>query len=83
MVTVNFPASLAHIAGPSVVVREAVSNVGQLIQALDRLAPGMARELDDPLYNIAINQEILLHSVDARPVSDGDVVEIIPSIAGG
>ena len=82
-VTVNFPASLSHMAGQSVVVRESVSNVGQLIQALERLAPGMAKELDDPLYNIAINQEILLHSVDARPVNDGDVVEIIPSIAGG
>jgi molybdopterin converting factor small subunit len=82
-VTVNFPASLSHLAGQSVVVRESVSNVGQLIQALERLAPGMAKELDDPLYNIAINEEILLHSVDSRPVNDGDVVEIIPSIAGG
>ena len=82
-VTVNFPASLSHLAGQSVVVRESVSNVGQLIQALDRLAPGMAKELDDPLYNIAINQELLLHSVDSRPVNDGDVVEIVPSIAGG
>ena len=82
-VTVNFPASLSHLAGQSVIVRESVSNIGQLIQALDRIAPGMARELDDPLYNIAINQEIMLHSVDSRPVSDGDVVEIIPSLAGG
>jgi molybdopterin converting factor small subunit len=82
-VTVNFPASLSHLAGQSVIVRESVSNIGQLIQALDRLAPGMAKELDDPLYNIAINEEILLHGVDARPVKDGDVVEVIPSIAGG
>ena len=82
-VTVNFPASLAHLAGQSVVVRESVSNIGQLVQALDRIAPGMARELDDPLYNFAINQEIFLHSVDSRPVNDGDVVEIVPSIAGG
>ena len=82
-VTVNFPASLSHLAGQSVVVRESVSNIGQLIEALDRIAPGMARELDDPLYNIAINQEIMLHSVDSRPVNDGDVVEIIPSLAGG
>ena len=82
-VTVNFPASLSHLAGQSVIVRESVSNIGQLIQALDRIAPGMARELDDPLYNIAINQEIMLHSVDSRPVNDGDVVEIIPSLAGG
>ena len=82
-VTVNFPASLSHLAGQSVVVRESVSNIGQLVEALDRIAPGMARELDDPLYNFAINQEIMLHSVDSRPVNDGDVVEIIPSIAGG
>jgi molybdopterin converting factor small subunit len=82
-ITVNFPASLSHLAGQSVIVRESVSNIGQLIQALDRIAPGMARELDDPLYNIAINQEIMLHSVDSRPVNDGDVVEIVPSIAGG
>jgi molybdopterin converting factor small subunit len=82
-VTVNFPASLSHIAGQSVIVRESVSNIGQLIEALERLAPGMAKELDDPLYNIAVNQEIMLHSVDSRPVKDGDVVEIIPSIAGG
>ena len=82
-VVVNFPASLSHLAGQSVIVRESVSNIGQLIQALERLAPGMAKELDDPLYNIAINQEILLHSVDSRPVKDGDIVEVIPSIAGG
>ena len=82
-VTVNFPASLSHLAGQSVIVRESVSTVGQLVQALDRLVPGMAKELDDPLYNIAINEEILLHSVDARPVKDGDIVEVIPTMAGG
>lgn len=83
MITVNFPAALHPLAGPSMLVRESVSTVGQLIQALDRLAPGLAKELDDPLYNIAINDEILLHSVDARAVKDGDVVEVIPSMAGG
>ena len=39
--------------------------------------------LDDPLYNIAVNDELLLHNVDAREVRDGDVIEIIPSMAGG
>ena len=82
-VTVNFPASLSHFAGQSVIVRDSVANLGQLVQALDRIAPGLAKELDDPLYNFAINQEILLHGVDSRPVSDGDVVEIIPSMSGG
>lgn len=83
MITVNFPAALQPVSGPSVIVRESVSTVGQLIQALERLVPGIAKELDDPLYNIAINDEILLHAVDARAVKDGDVVEVIPSMAGG
>jgi molybdopterin converting factor small subunit len=83
MIVVNFPAVLHRIAGASIEVRESVSTVGQLIQALDRLKPGIARELDDPLYNIAVNDEILLHAVDAREVRDGDVVEVVPSMAGG
>jgi molybdopterin converting factor small subunit len=83
MITVNFPAALYPLAGQSVAVHESVSTVGQLITALDRLVPGLAKELDDPLYNIAVNDEILLHAVDARAVKDGDVVEVIPSMAGG
>jgi molybdopterin converting factor small subunit len=82
-ITVNLPASLHGLAGPSIVVHEAVATVGQLIQALDRRAPGLAKELDDPLYNIAVNDEILLHAVERREVRDGDTVEIIPSMAGG
>ena len=82
-ITVNFPAVLHPVAGESIVVRESVATVGQLLQALDRLKPGIGKELDDPLYNIAVNDEILLHAVDAREVRDGDVVEIIPSMAGG
>lgn len=83
MITVNFPTALQPLAGQSLLVRESVSTVGQLIQAMDRLVPGLARELDDPLYNIAVNDEILLHSVDSRSVKDGDIVEVIPSMAGG
>ena len=82
-ITVNFPAVLHPVAGECIVVREAVANVGQLLQALERLKPGIYKELDDPLYNIAVNDEILLHAVDAREVRDGDIVEIIPSMAGG
>jgi molybdopterin converting factor small subunit len=82
-ITVNFPNVLHPVAGASLIVREAVSTVGQLIEALDRLKPGLAKELDDPLYNIAVNDEILLHAVDSREVKDGDVVEVVPSMAGG
>lgn len=83
MITVNFPAALHPVSGASMTVTEPVSTVGQLLAALERQRPGLAMELDDPLYNIAINDEILLHAVDAHAVQDGDVVEIIPSLAGG
>jgi molybdopterin converting factor small subunit len=82
-ITVNFPAALHSIAGETLVVRESVATVGQLLQALERLKPGLYRELDDPLFNIAVNDEILLHGVELREVRDGDVVEIIPTMAGG
>ena len=45
--------------------------------------PGLGKELDDPLYNIAVNDELLLHAVDQRPLADGDIVEIVPTMAGG
>jgi molybdopterin converting factor small subunit len=83
LVTVNFPAALQPLSGTTLVVRESVHTIGQLVAALDRLVPGLAQELDDPLYNIAVNDELLLHNVDARAVKDGDVVEIVPSMAGG
>lgn len=82
-ITVNFPAALHGTAGQTIVVRESVTDIGQLIDALDRMAPGIKQELDDPLYNVAVNDEILLHGVNRRAVKDGDVVEIIPSMSGG
>jgi molybdopterin converting factor small subunit len=84
VVTVNLPAALQPVAGgKSLVVREDVATVGQLLQALERLAPGLGEQLDDPLYNIAVNDELLLHAVEQRPIADGDIVEVIPTMAGG
>lgn len=83
MITVNFPAAMYPLSGQSVIVHESVATVGQLIAALDRMVPGIAEQLDDPLYNIAVNDEILLHGVEARAIKDGDVVEVIPTMAGG
>lgn len=84
VVTVNFPASLQPMAGgATLIVRDSVTNVGQLLQALERLAPGLGAQLDDPLYNFAVNDELLLYAVDQRPIADGDVVEVIPTMAGG
>jgi molybdopterin converting factor small subunit len=82
-VTVHFPASLQPLTGQTLVVADPVSTIAQLVTALDRLVPGLAECLDDPLYNIAINDELLLHNVDNHCVSDGDVIEVVPTMAGG
>jgi molybdopterin converting factor small subunit len=82
-ITVNFPAALQPLVGHTVTVHDVVATVGDLLMALDRSTPGLAAQLDDPLYNIAVNDELLLHNVDRHPVADGDVVEIVPTMAGG
>ena len=82
-ITVRFPAMLHAKAGQSVVVHDAVADVAALIRALDRQVPGLAAELDDPIFNVAINDEMLLHGVAGHHLEDGDRVEFIPAIAGG
>ena len=64
-------------------VEEGVANIGQLVAALDRLRPGFRERVEDSLYNFAINDALILHGADDHPLTHGDTVEIIPTIAGG
>ena len=70
-------------AGRELTLDEQVSDLGTLLDALDRRVPGLARDLADPIYNFAVNDEMLLHGVRAHPLKDGDIVEIVPTISGG
>lgn len=82
-ITVRFPAMLHAIAGPDVTVAHPVSTIGELLPVLFLQVPGLAGHLADPIYNFAVNDELVLHGVNARPLRDGDVVELVPTIAGG
>jgi molybdopterin converting factor small subunit len=82
-VTVRFPAMLRQLAGAELRVDEPVATVGELLGALHRLVPGLEEQLNDPVYNFAVNDEMLLHGVRTHPIQDGDIVEIVPTIAGG
>ena len=82
-VTVRFPAMLHGKAGQQVTIDEPVRDVASLLLALDRKVPGLATELQDPIFNVAVNDVMLLHGVRQYPVTDGDVVEIVPTISGG
>jgi molybdopterin converting factor small subunit len=83
MVTVRFPSLLHARAGRELVIDEPVSDLGALLDVLDRRVPGLSRELADPIYNFAVNDAMLLHGVRAHPLNDGDIVEIVPTISGG
>jgi molybdopterin converting factor small subunit len=82
-ITVRFPSMLHSVAGRERIVDAEVNNLGALLAALDRLVPGISEKLADPIYNYAVNDELLLHGVQNHTVHDGDIVEIVPTISGG
>ena len=85
MITVYLPAMLrAHADGADVLtITTPVQSMSELIAALERKAPRLVRQLDDSVFNFAVNDEMLLHGVHAHPLRDGDRVEIVPAISGG
>ena len=81
-VTVRLPAMLRR--GPdTLTITEPVQSIAQLVEALGRIQPDLPAQLDDPIFNFAVNDEMLTHGVDHHPIKDGDVVEIVPAISGG
>jgi molybdopterin converting factor small subunit len=82
-VIVRLPAMLQDKAAAEVTIDEPVSDVASVYAALQRKYPALAEDLGDPIFNVAINDVMLLHGVRHHPVANGDVVELVPTIAGG
>jgi molybdopterin converting factor small subunit len=83
MITIKLPSTLTVGAGDRLEIGEPVANIAHLIDLLDRRIPGFREQLDDSVFNFAVNDEMLLHHARERMLKDGDVVEIIPTISGG
>jgi molybdopterin converting factor small subunit len=85
VITVYLPAMLRPHAGgaEAIAITAPVSTMAELLHALGRQAPRLVRQLDDSVFNFAVNDEMLLHGVEAHPIRDGDRVEIVPAISGG
>ena len=83
MITVRLPSTLGVNPSDTLEVHERVSSIRELIDVLDRRIPGFREQLDDSVFNFAVNDEMLLHRARDRALADGDVVEIIPTISGG
>ena len=82
-ITVRLPPMLRRDGSDTLIISERVRTIGELVGALGRAQPHLAAQLDDTIFNFAVNDEMLIHGVDDHPVSDGDVVEIVPAISGG
>jgi molybdopterin converting factor small subunit len=83
MITVLLPSTLNAATGNVLEVREDVANIAALIDVLERRIPGFRDQLDDSVFNFAVNDEMLLHHAHDRALVDGDVVEVVPAISGG
>jgi molybdopterin converting factor small subunit len=85
MIVVQLPAMLRPHAGgaEALTILAPVATIGELVTALQRKAPALVAQLDDSVFNFAVNDEMLLHGVQEHPVKDGDRVEIVPAISGG
>ena len=83
MITIRLPATLR--VGPSdlLTFEQPLPTIAALIDALDARIPGFRDQLDDSVFNFAVNDEMLLHHARDRRLADGDIIEIIPTISGG
>jgi molybdopterin converting factor small subunit len=83
MIRVRLPSTLAAPPGDVLDVHEPVATISALVDVLDRRIPGFKDQLDDSVFNFAVNDEMLLFRARDRELRDGDVVEVIPTISGG
>ena len=83
MVVVVLPSTLRANGGNRLEINEPVATVAELVDAIDRRIPGFREQLDDSVFNFAVNDEMLLYHARDRALKDGDVVEVIPTISGG
>lgn len=83
MISVLLPATLRVSDSDRLEVHDRVTSIAELVDALDRRIPGFRDQLDDSVFNFAVNDEMLLYHARDRALHDGDVVEVIPTISGG
>ena len=83
MITVRLPAALQAGLGETIVVTEPVPTLGDLVGALEKRIPGFRDQLEDSVFNFAVNDEMVLYHARDRLLADGDRVELVPAISGG
>ncbi len=83
MIKVLLPSTLHVNASNTLEIHDAVKTVAELVDAIEKWVPGFREQLDDSVFNFAVNDEMLLYHARDRALQDGDVVEVVPTISGG
>ena len=89
-IEVRVPPLVQKVTGGQRSLQASGATVNELIESLDRQYPGFSSELRDEtgqvhrFVNIYVNDEDVrfLNKLDT-PVKEGDVVSILPAMAGG
>jgi molybdopterin synthase sulfur carrier subunit len=89
-VTVRIPTQLRSLSGGAAEVSVEGSTVAEVLKALDGAHPGFGERLFDDTGELRRFVNVFLAEEDIRflngtdtPVTDGQVVSIIPAVAGG
>ena len=88
-VTVRIPTPLQRLTDGKADVVVNAKNVSELIDALEKDYPGMKERLSDGgkvrrFINIYVNDEdIRFANKENTVLKDGDIISIVPAIAGG
>ncbi len=89
-VTIRIPTQLRNLSGGAAEVALDAGSVGELLKALDVAHPGFGERLFDDqgalrrFVNVFVAEEDIrfLDGIDTA-VSDGQVLSIVPAVAGG
>lgn len=83
MITLILPSTLHAGDANRLEIHEPVRTIEELVDVIEGRVPGFREQMDDSVFNFAVNDEMLLHRARERTLRDGDVVEVIPTISGG
>ena len=90
MVTVRIPTQLRNLSGNAAEVQVEGGTVAEVLKALDGAHPGFGERLFDDSGALRRFVNVFLADEDIRflqgidtPVTDGQVVSVVPAVAGG
>ena len=90
MPSVRIPTPLRKLTNEIEVVQTTGSNIGEVLEHLDKAFPGLKERICDEAGNVRRFVNIFVNDEDIRfleekatPVKETDEISIVPAIAGG